>query len=79
MHYDTTFGHSLYQEVINKSQAYKELHNYIYSKEFVKTFLNIFNNEIENEIDNNFLTDDKRHFVSDQISFEESVEMCSKI
>ena len=58
MHYDTTFGHSLYQEVINKSQAYKELHNYIYSKEFVKTFLNLFNNEIENEIDNNFLNVD---------------------
>jgi hypothetical protein len=32
-----------------------------------------------NEIDNNFLTDDKRHFVSDQISFEKAVEMCGKI
>ena len=29
-----------------------------------------------NEIDNNFLTDDKRHFVSDEISFEKAVEMC---
>ena len=32
-----------------------------------------------NEIDKNFLTEDKRHFVSDQISFEEFEEMCKNI
>ena len=56
MHYDTTFGHNLYQDVINNSEAYKELHNYIYSEKFIKIFLELFNNEIENEINNKFLT-----------------------
>jgi hypothetical protein len=32
-----------------------------------------------NEIDKNFLTEDKRHFVSDQILFEEFKKMCGKI
>jgi hypothetical protein len=29
MHYDTTYGYNLYRETMNKSGAYKELHNYI--------------------------------------------------
>ena len=55
MHYDTTFGHDLYQNIINNSEAYNKLHNYIYSDDFIKTFLELFNDEIDNEIDKNFL------------------------
>jgi hypothetical protein len=32
-----------------------------------------------NEIDKNFLTEDKRHFVSDQISFEKFNKMCEDL
>ena len=61
MHYDTTYGYNLYRETMNKSGAYKELHNYIYSKNFVKTFLDLFDREINNEIDNKFLNIDVRN------------------
>ena len=70
MHYDTTFGYNLYQETMDKSGAYKELHNYIYSKNFVKTFLDLFDNEINNEIDNDFLNLDVRNLEINQTPFE---------
>ena len=55
MHYDTTFGHALYQNIINESEVYNRLHNYIYSEEFIKSFLDLFGLEIENEINKSFL------------------------
>jgi len=70
MHYDTTFGHNLYQETMNKSNAYKKLHNYIYSDNFIKTFLELFDNEINNEIKNNFLNVDVRNLKINQNPFE---------
>jgi len=58
MHYDTTFGLGLYEDILNTSETYKKLHNYIYSEDFIKTFLELFDKDIENETINNFLNVD---------------------
>ena len=55
MHFDTSFGHALYQDILNNSNAYSKLHNYIYSDVFIKTFLDLFSDEIDYEVDKNFL------------------------
>ena len=36
MHYDSTYGHNLYKNILDNSEAYKKLHNYIYSDQFIK-------------------------------------------
>ena len=70
MHYDTTFGHDLYQNVLRKSSAYNELHNYIYSNKFIETFLDIFNKDIDNEINKDFLKINVKKLVLDSKPFE---------
>lgn len=70
MHYDTTFGHDLYQNVLSKSSAYNELHNYIYSNKFIETFLDIFNKDIDNEINKDFLKINVKKLVLDSKPFE---------
>ena len=55
MNYDTSFGDELYSNLINKSRAFKLLHNFIYGEEFMKMFLDLFSKDIENEIKNRFL------------------------
>ena len=34
MNYDTTYGDTLYRELLDKNKEYKELHNYIYSNTY---------------------------------------------
>ena len=55
MHYDSTYGHNLYKDILDNSEAYKELHNYIYSDQFIKTFLDLFEIDIDKEISKKFL------------------------
>ncbi len=70
MHYDTTFGDDLYQNILNKSKAYKELHDYIYGKEFVKTFLDFFDQDINYELENNFLNTNVKNLDVDNRPYE---------
>ena len=60
MHYDTTYGDPFYSSLLEKSEAYKELHNFIYSKEFINFFLEIFTLDIANELRENHLKVDVR-------------------
>ena len=38
IHYNPSFGHTLYQSILSSGNAYSKLHNYIYSDVFIKTF-----------------------------------------
>ena len=58
MDYDTTYGDSLYNELIVKNEQFKKFHEYVYSKEFANFFIDIFNKDIENEYKKGFLIDD---------------------
>ena len=60
MHYDTTYGDNFYSNLLGRSDAYKNLHEFIYSKEFINIFLKLFNTDIEREIQENFLRVDVR-------------------
>ena len=60
MHYDTTYGDTFYSSLLEKSEAYNELHNFIYSKEFINFFLEIFKLDIANELRENHLKVDVR-------------------
>ncbi len=59
MHGDTTFGDELYGTLINNSDTYKSLHNWVYSEEFVEYFLKFFALDIKNQ---NELIDDPVKF-----------------
>jgi len=52
MSYDTSQGYELYSNLLSKSKAFKELHDYIYSKEFINYFINLFKTDILKEIEN---------------------------
>ena len=56
MHYDTSFGDELYNELITNSLEYKKLHQYVYSTDFVKKYLDIFKKDIQSEIKSKNLT-----------------------
>jgi hypothetical protein len=47
MHGDTTFGDQLYEKILENSKAYKMLHNWVYSDDFLKYFLDIFKEDLE--------------------------------
>jgi hypothetical protein len=47
MHGDTTYGDSLYKKLLYESPAYKKLHEWVYSENFVKFFLDLFKNELK--------------------------------
>jgi len=51
MHGDTTYGDNLYNELINKSKAYKELHDWVYNENFINYFISFFTQEIEKQSD----------------------------
>ncbi len=70
MHHDTTFGHDLYQDILDNSNVYNELHNYIYSDNFIKTFINFFSSEIDNEINKSFLQINVKKINIDSTPFE---------
>ena len=55
MNYDTTYGDTLYRELLDKNKEYKELHNYIYSNKFINYFLDLFSQNITDEMDKNFM------------------------
>ena len=55
MNYDTTFGDTLYSNLIDKSLYYKKFHDYVYSKKFVNFFLNKFKDNIQDEFNKKFL------------------------
>ena len=55
MHFDTSFGDTLYNKLIVNSPEYKKLHQYIYSKDFIKKYLNDFSKDIQLEIKSNNL------------------------
>lgn len=50
MHFDTSYGDDLYDNLIEQSEEYKLLHEYIYSKEFINFFINHFRDDIDEEI-----------------------------
>lgn len=47
MHGDLTYPDPEYMKLIESSSAYRDLHNWVYSDEFITTFLGMFNDEIE--------------------------------
>ena len=51
MHGDTSYGDVLYNDLLNKSLEYRELHNWVYSKNFMNFFIEFFSNEIAEEKD----------------------------
>ena len=51
MHGDTTHGDRLYKKLLERSEIYHELHNWVYSDKFIKYFVNLFSNDLENQID----------------------------
>ena len=51
MHGDTTYGDSLYTTLLDESPAYKKLHEWVYSENFVNFFLDLFKNELESQND----------------------------
>lgn len=55
MNYDTSVNDNLYENLIKNIKEFKELHNYIYSKEFLNYFINLFKKDIEKEINKNNL------------------------
>lgn len=60
MHHDTTYGDPLYSSLLEKSEVYKQLHDFIYSKKFINFFLEIFELDIANELKENYLKVDVR-------------------
>ena len=52
MSYDTSHGYELYSNLLSKSKAFKEFHDYVYSKEFINYFINLFKTDILKEIEN---------------------------
>jgi len=46
MHHDITNGDKVYKDLIKKSDAYKKMHNWVYSKNFIDFFLHIFRDQI---------------------------------
>lgn len=55
MHYNTTRGDFLYNQLITNNKAYKKLHNFFYSNQFINLCINFFLKDINHEIKNNFL------------------------
>ena len=55
MNYDTSVNDNLYENLIKNIKEFKELHNYIYIKEFLNYFINLFKKDIEKEINKNNL------------------------
>jgi hypothetical protein len=51
MHGDTTFGETLYEDLLNKSETYKQLHNWVYSESFIKYFIDFFKDDIDSQLD----------------------------
>ena len=52
MSYDTSHGYELYSNLLSKSKVFKELHDYVYSNEFINYFINLFKTDILKEIKN---------------------------
>ena len=61
MHYDTSYGDELYEDLILKTPEYKILHEYIYGESFIKYFINLFRADIELEIKNKNLKELSSH------------------
>lgn len=51
MHGDITFGDKLYEELMDTSVVYNQLHNWVYSKDFMNFFLNFFNDNFKTDED----------------------------
>lgn len=51
MHGDTTYGDELYTNLINKSEAYFKLNEWVYSNDFFEYFLKFFNKYFDAEKD----------------------------
>lgn len=51
MHGDTTYGDDLYFNLLNKSKHYNDLHNWVYSKDFINYFLEFFRENFLQEKD----------------------------
>lgn len=46
MHHDITNGDRVYDDLVKKSDAYKKMHEFVYSKSFINFFLGIFKDQI---------------------------------
>lgn len=55
MHYDTTRGDALYEQLIKSNQTYRELHEFVYSSKFLDYIINFFEKDISQEIKKGFL------------------------
>ena len=51
MHGDITFGDKLYEELMDTSVVYNQLHNWVYSKDFMNFFLNLFSDNFKTDED----------------------------
>ncbi len=47
MNYDTTFGDTLYSNLIIKSLYYKKFHDFVYSEKFINLFLDKFKDNMK--------------------------------
>src|SRR3569833_651485 len=46
-HGDLTYGDTEYSRLLQQSAAYRSLHEWVYSPEFLRSFLDLFSAEIE--------------------------------
>jgi len=51
MHFDTTYGDNLYNELLTKSKTYQDLHDWVYGEDFIKYFFDLFDDDLGNQID----------------------------
>ena len=54
MHYNTTRGDFLYNELIINNKAYKRLNDFVYSNQFIDLCINFFLKDINHEIKKKF-------------------------
>ena len=59
MHGDTTFGDDLYNNLMSNSEAYKNLHNWVYSENFINFFIDFFEPDLNSQYD---LIDSPKNF-----------------
>jgi hypothetical protein len=62
MDYDTSFGDSLYNNLLSNSNYYKKFHDFVYSEKFINFFLEYFKKDIYEEINAGSLLENINNF-----------------
>tara|TARA_B100000989_G_C19523132_1_gene465316 strand:- start:500 stop:1369 length:870 start_codon:yes stop_codon:yes gene_type:complete len=70
MNFDTSYGDELYENLIKRSNEYKTLHNWVYSKNFLNFFIKFFEKDILKEKDKKNLFLDLKDFKLCESNFE---------